>query len=90
MLIQELGRQDRILYSVGVKLVGSRLDQVDLEKEFYKKISVCVQYVQIIVKVDSIDKLKFAHSSLKFVDFGFGLTGFGFHVKNIDRYILHV
>jgi len=31
MWIQELARQDRILHSVGVKLVGSRLDRIGLE-----------------------------------------------------------
>ena len=41
--IQELARQDRIYYSVGVKLILDRvLDRVDLEKEFYTKTLVCL------------------------------------------------
>ena len=53
MLIQELERQDRIYYSVGVKLGGSCLDRVDLEMEFYKKTSVCFKIVclDLIVKI---------------------------------------
>jgi len=41
LLIQELEHHDHIWYSVGVKLVGSHLDRVDLEKEFNKKTSIC-------------------------------------------------
>ena len=42
MVIQESERQSSYLTLVGVKLGGSRLDQVDLEMEFYKKTSVCL------------------------------------------------
>ena len=41
MVIQELERQVHIYHSVGVKLVGSRLDRVNLETALYKKTSVC-------------------------------------------------
>ena len=46
MVIQEPERQSSYLALVGVKLGGSRLDQVDLKTELYKKTSVlCLVYV---------------------------------------------
>ena len=59
-LIQELAHQDHIQHSVRVQLVGTCLERVDLENEFYKKTSVCV--VQILCKIDSVDMLKFTHT----------------------------
>jgi len=42
------------------------------------------------VKIDSIDMLKFTYThKFQYVLF-FGLTGFGFHVKNIDIYLICV
>ena len=88
MLIQELERQDRIQYSVGVKLVGSCLDRVDLEKEFYKKTSICVQFSMFrsCVKADCIDMLKFTHTSFKFIGFGFQFNRFWISCQK-HRYI---
>ena len=45
MVIQEPERQSSYLALVGVKLVGSRLDRVDLKTEFVKKASVCFSIV---------------------------------------------
>ena len=70
MLIQELARQDRIQHSVGVKLVGSRLDRVDLEVRrlrFVFQFSLC----RSCVKIDSVDMLNFTHT-------GFNMFGFSF------------
>ena len=45
MVIQEPERQRSSLALVGVKLGGSRLDQVELETALYKKTSVhCLVY----------------------------------------------
>ena len=66
----------------GVKLFGSCLDRVDLEKEFYKKTSVClVEFIfRSCVKIDSIDMLKFIHTRTSFNMFDFRLAGFGFQI----------
>ena len=45
MVINEPERQSSYLALVGIKLDGSRLDQVDLETDLYKKTSVqCLVY----------------------------------------------
>ena len=67
MQIQELAHQDRIQYSVGVKLFGSgHLEDKDRQKNF--------SLFRSCVKIDSVDMLKFTHTGSICLDFG--LTGF--------------
>ena len=63
--------KDRIKYSRGVQLFGSRWDRVGLEKEFYNKTSICLVLIVIrsCVKIDSVDMLKFTHTQIQYVWF---------------------
>ena len=65
------------------------MDRVGLEKEFYKKTSVCLVVFRSCVRIVSLDMLKFTHTH-KFKSFDFGVAGFGFsriHIwfSRIDR-----
>ena len=75
MLIQELARQDRILHSVGFKLVGSRLDRVSLET---RRLRYCVQYVQILCKDQIVLICSSTHTSFMCLVFRFNRFRFSY------------
>ena len=63
MLIQVLELQDRIYYSVGVKLVGSHLDRVSLETRRPRFVSF-ILFLDLVERLDSIYMLKFTYTHM--------------------------